>query len=427
MNLLPSAEPAARRAALWSFAYFLTLLAGYYVLRPLRDQMGIAGGVRHLPWLFSATFLVLLAAQPLYGALAARLSRRLLVQAVYHFFALDLLLFWAASWAGLAPPLLARVFFVWTSVFNLFAVTLFWSVMADTFSNEEGQRLFGFIGAGGTAGALLGPLITLVLLHWLAPRELLLIAALFLEGALFCANRLEHAPSADHPSARPHRAEAPLGGGAFGAFTALLRSPYLLGLAGWIAGQSLAATVLYLTQARLVAASVHGAGRQTALFAGMDAAVNLLTLLTQLFLTGRLIGRWGTGLSAALLPLLYAAGFLALAAHPALGLVIALQIAQRWTNFAFANPARQVFFTVLSREEKFKAKNLIDVVFYRASDAVSGWLFGLLGAAGLKLAAIALLMAPLSALWAALSVVLGRAERRRAGAGTALHAQETAP
>lgn len=421
MKPLAGTEAPARRAALWSFAYFLTLLAGYYVLRPIRDQMGIAGGVRHLPWLFSATFLVLLALQPLYGALAGRLGRRRLVQVVYHFFALDLILFWAAARLGLAPALLARTFFVWTSVFNLFAVTVFWSVMADTFSNPEGKRLFGFIGAGGTAGALLGPLLTLLLLRWLAPRELLLIAALFLEGALFCASRLGR-PAGGGEGGDAGVRDEPVGGSALSAFTALFRSPYLLGLAAWIGGQSLAATVLYLTQARLVAAMVHGAGRQTALFAGMDAAVNLLTLLTQILFTGRLIGRLGTGPAAALLPLLYTAGFLALAAYPSLGLVIGMQIAQRWTNFAFANPARQVFFTVLPREEKYKAKNLIDVVFYRASDAVSGWLFGLLGTIGLKLTAIAFIMAPLSALWALLSLVLGRTERRRAAA---LPASET--
>jgi AAA family ATP:ADP antiporter len=284
--------------------------------------------------------------------------------------------------------------------------------MADTFSSAEGRRLFGFIGAGGTASALLGPLLTLLLLHWLAPRELLLVAALFLDGALFCAGRIDRSPRRGEGK-EAEEADEPLGGSAFGAFSALLRSPYLLGLAAWIAAQSLAATVLYLTQARLVAAAVHGAGRQTALFAGMDAVVNVLTLLTQLFLTGWLIKRIGTGLAAALLPLLYMSGFLLLAAHPSLGLVIGLQIAQRWTNFAFANPARQVFFTVLSREEKFKAKTLIDAVFYRAADAVSGWIFGLLGTLGLTLSAIALVMAPLTALWTLLSLGLGRAERRR--------------
>src|SRR5262245_20284050 len=146
-----------RAAALWSFAYFFTLLAGYYVLRPLRDQMGIAGGVKALPWLFRATFVTLLVAQPLYGALVGRLPRARFIPIVYHFFAANLAVFWVLLTVGVEVVMVARVFFVWVSVFNLFAVAVFWSFMADLFSSEQGKRLFGFIGAGGTAGALLGP------------------------------------------------------------------------------------------------------------------------------------------------------------------------------------------------------------------------------------------------------------------------------
>ena len=155
------ATPEERAAALWSFAYFFTLLAGYYVLRPLRDQMGIAGGVKALPWMFTATFVALLAVQPLYGALVARLPRFRFIPVVYHFFVANLVLFWLLLSFGIAPTAVARAFFVWVSVFNLFAVAVFWSFMADLFSSEQGKRLFGFIGAGGTAGALLGPAITI--------------------------------------------------------------------------------------------------------------------------------------------------------------------------------------------------------------------------------------------------------------------------
>lgn len=157
------ATPAELAAALWSFAYFFALLAGYYVLRPLRDQMGIAGGVKALPWLFTATFVTLLVAQPLYGALVARLPRARFIPVVYHFFAANLSVFWLLLTLGIAPVIVARVFFVWVSVFNLFAVAVFWSFMADLFTSEQGKRLFGFIGAGGTAGGLLGPVITIVL------------------------------------------------------------------------------------------------------------------------------------------------------------------------------------------------------------------------------------------------------------------------
>src|SRR5437588_7740034 len=182
-----------RSAALWSFAYFFALLAGYYVLRPLRDQMGIAGGVKNLPWLFTATFVTLLAAQPLYGALVARLPRARFIPIVYHFFVANLALFWVLLTLKFEPVIVARVFFVWVSVFNLFAVAVFWSFMADIFSAEQGKRLFGFIGAGGTAGALLGPIITIWLSVPLGPVNLLIAAAIFLELAVFCVQRLERA------------------------------------------------------------------------------------------------------------------------------------------------------------------------------------------------------------------------------------------
>ena len=189
-----------RAAALWSFAYFFTLLAGYYVLRPLRDQMGIAGGVKNLPWLFTATFVSLLVAQPLYGALVARLPRVRFIPVVYHFFVANLALFWLLLIFDIETVIVARVFFVWVSVFNLFAVAVFWSFMADLFTSEQGKRLFGFIGAGGTAGALLGPVITIWLSVPLGPVNLLIAAAVFLELAVLCVHRLEHV--ADPPTER---------------------------------------------------------------------------------------------------------------------------------------------------------------------------------------------------------------------------------
>jgi len=190
LRRLTPATPQERRAALWSFAYFFSLLAGYYILRPLRDQMGIAGGVKNLPWLFTATFVTLLIAQPFYGALVARLPRARFIPIVYHFFVFNLIVFWGLLSLGIETAMIARVFFVWVSVFNLFAVAVFWSFMADLFSSEQGKRLFGFIGAGGTAGALLGPTITIWLSIPLGPINLIIVAAVILERAVFCVYRL---------------------------------------------------------------------------------------------------------------------------------------------------------------------------------------------------------------------------------------------
>jgi AAA family ATP:ADP antiporter len=237
------ATPNERAAALWSFAYFLTLLAGYYVLRPLRDQMGIAGGTKNLPWLFTATFVTLVVVQPLYGALVARLPRERFIPVVYHFFAANLALFWLLLTFQVGTLIVARIFYVWVAVFSLFAVAVFWSFMADLFTPEQGKRLFGFIAAGGTAGSLLGPVISIWLSVPLGPANLLIAAIILLEIAVFCVLRLERATT----SRAPHEA-APqgLGGSAFAALPELLRSPYLLGIAAWISLQSFCATILYL-------------------------------------------------------------------------------------------------------------------------------------------------------------------------------------
>jgi AAA family ATP:ADP antiporter len=271
--------------------------------------------------------------------------------------------------------------------------------------------LFGFIGAGGTAGALLGPALTIWLSVPLGPTNLLIAAMILLEAAVVCVWRLEHAVTMRHAG----RAETErLGGGAFAALPELIRSPYLLGIAAWISLQSFCATILYFEQIHVVAAEVKGAGAQTRLFAAIDLAVNLLTLATQLLATGQLLKRFGTGVTAAALPAIYVAGFFAVFLAPTLAAVLAAQVAQRWIHFALANPARQVFYTVLGREEKYKAKNLIDVVIYRGSDALYGWVFDSLQVLGLKLGSIALVAAPVAAIWLVLSVALGRAQEWRA-------------
>jgi ATP:ADP antiporter, AAA family len=410
------ATPQERAAALWSFAYFFALLAGYYVLRPLRDQMGIAGGVRNLPWLFTATFLTLIVAQPLYGALVAKLPRARFIPIVYHFFVANLALFWLLLTLGIAPVIVARIFFVWVSVFSLFAVAVFWSFMADLFSAEQGKRLFGFIGAGGTAGGLLGPVITIGLSAPLGAVNLLIVAAVLLELAVFCVYRLERAATSQASAqgavhAEPRR----VGGSAFAALPELVRSPYLLGVGAWVSLLSFCATIVYFEQANIISAAIHDRDAQTRIFAGIDLAVNLLAIATQIFLTGRVLKRFGTGVAAGALPGVYVVGFAALFVAPTLAVVIALQVVQRWMNFAIANPARQVFFTVLDREEKYKAKNLIDVVIYRGSDALYGWVFDSLQVLGLKLGAIALVALPVAAGWLVLSAALGRAQERRAG------------
>jgi AAA family ATP:ADP antiporter len=414
-------RPGEVRAMCWSFAYFFCLLAGYYVLRPLRDEMGIAGGVRNLPWLFTATFIVMLAVVPVFGALVAKLPRRNFIPLVYHFFAVNIAIFWLLLTLDIGKVHVARVFFVWISVFSLFAVSVFWSFMADLYASEQGKRLFGFIAAGGSAGALLGPAVTVALAVPLGPVNLLIVAALLLEAAVLCARRLETAAlqlktaTGASPTAVPagQPDAAGLGGSWLAGIAMVLRSPYLAGIALWVSLLSIAGTFLYFQQANIVAAASDDPAIRTRIFATIDLAVGILTIVVQFLATGRLITRYGAGPAAAFLPFVFCFGFLALALTPALWVVIAFQAIQRTANFAISNPAREVLFTVLAREEKYKAKNVIDIVVFRGMDAASGWLFAALRGAGLELGAISLATVPVTAGWLALALALGRAHERR--------------
>ena len=367
--------------------------------------------------LFTATFVVMLAVVPIYGALVARLPRRRFIPLVYHFFVANILIFWVLLTQGIALTVTAQVFFVWISVFNLFAVSVFWSFMADLYDAERGKRLFGFIAAGGSAGALLGPIIATTLAVPIGRANLLIIAALLLEGAVFCAMRLETAAAAFKagqavtPQSKP---EAALGGSWIAGLAMIVRSPYLAGIAAWVALLSLAGTFLYFQQANIVSALSKNADQRTAIFAQIDLAVSLLTLVVQFLATGKLIKRFGAGPAAAFLPFVFALGFIALWATPMLWVVIAFQAVQRAANFAISNPAREVLFTVVEREEKYKAKNVIDNVVFRGSDAVFGWLFTALRGAGLELGAISLATVPVTAVWLMLALTLGRQQESRA-------------
>ena len=417
LTRIVAVRPGEIRALLWSFAYFFFLLAADYVLRPVRDEMGLAGGIKNLPWLFTATFVVMLAVMPVFGAAVARLPRHRFIPLVYHFFVVNILVFWLLLTFKVALADTARVFFVWISVFNLFAVSVFWSFMADLYQSEQGKRLFGFIAAGGSAGALLGPLIAVGLAETIGRANLLLIAALLLEVAVLCAMRLEAAASAlktgqetAAPAARPDHG---LGGGWIAGLAMVLRSPYLAGIALWVALLSLAGTFLYFQQANIVAALSDDSNRRIAIFARIDLAVSLLTIIVQFVVTGKIIRRFGAGPAAAFLPLVFAMGFLALALTPMLWVVIAFQAAQRAANFAISNPARELLFTVVDREEKYKAKYVIDNVVFRGGDAASGWLFNALRGFGMELGAISLATVPVALAWLALALGLGRSHERR--------------
>jgi len=390
-----------------SFAYFFFLLAGYYVLRPVRDTMGVAIGGRDLPTLFSIIFVVMLVLVPLFGWLCARLPRAQLLPALYAFFALNLVGFYVVLQSGIAATLVAPVFFVWVSVYNLFVVSVFWSFMADLWTSEQAERLYGAIAAGGSVGAIAGPALTALAAGALGSANLLLVSAGFLIAAIACIAGLGRW-ARSHPRPREPDAEQPMGGSVLAGVRTVVASRYLLCVCGWLLCYSLLSTSLYFQQIEIVAREIAEPAERTRLFATVDLVVNSLTLIVQILLFPRLVAALGTGWVLALMPLLSVVGFATLGAVPTLAVLLVFGIARRAGEFAISKPMREALFTVVPREEKYKAKNFIDTVVYRAGDSASGWTFNGLRALGLSLGAIAFAMVPIAIGWTALSFYLGR-------------------
>lgn len=409
-------QPAEVPALGLCWAYILALLSSYYILRPIRDAAGIAGGVGNLPWLFTGTLLAMLAVNIPFAWLVRTLPRSRFIPITYRFFAANLLLFAAAMhWAGPAWSLwVGRVFFIWTSVFNLFVVSVFWAMIVDVFDSEQGKRLFGFIAGGATVGAILGSALTAGLAGLVPSWGLLLAAAALLEVAVLCVRRLSRLSRAlDH---RPEgdKGERAIGGGVLAGIRAALGSTYLLNVSLFLLLYALTSTLLYFQQASIVHDSFHSRQAQTAFFASVDLAVNLLTLATQIFLTGRLTRLFGVGRMLATLPAVSVLGFSALAMMPVLGAVVPYQVARRASNFALARPSREVLFTVVPREDRYKAKAFIDTVVYRLGDQAGIWLAAALKWLGWGLTEVSLLAVPLSLLWLGNAVWLGRRQERLA-------------
>ncbi|MBI5673803.1 MAG: MFS transporter [Nitrospirae bacterium] len=396
----------------WAFIYFFCLLCGYSILRPVRDEMAIEGGLKHLPWMMTATFLTMLAATPLFGWLSARCSRYRLLLTVYAFFIVNLLAFYALMMSHLYPEWVARSFFVWLSVMNLFIVSVFWSFMVDLFTPEQGARLFGVIAAGGSSGALVGPLLTTGLTFVVPVPVLMLASMLFLTLCLGCVYRLDRWGREQSVHHEP-RSGDPLHGSFLAGIRLTMSSPYLLGICGYLAFLTMTATFLYLEQTRLVSEYLDQPEARTRLFSSLDFTTGLLTWLSQIFVTTRVISRFGLVAPLLFLPVISLIGFLGIALWPTLGVYVVFSVLRRVGEYALSKPAREVLFTVVSREEKYKAKNFIDTAISRGGDASTGWLVTGVRALGATTAHIALACVPLMIAWAWLATVLAREEKRR--------------
>ena len=367
-------EPEEVAPAGAGFAMFFLLFAGYFLLRPVRETMGIAGGVENLQWLFTGTFVATLAALPLFGWIASRVRRRRILYWLFGFFATNLLVFAVGFLARPDDIWLARAFYIWLSMFNLVAISAAWSVLADLFVTTEAKRLFALMASGASLGGLVGPLLGVALVARIGHAGLLLLSAVLLIGSASCARVLQWWRDR-HPCSLSQSIERrqPLGGSPFAGAVEVLRSPYLLGIALYVLLLAGVSTFLYFDQARLVEAAYPLKTDQTRIFGTIDVVVQALAIVSQLFITGRLAQRLGIGALLVAVPLLTAAGFLWLGIAPTFAVLAVVMVVRRSGEYALVRPGREMLYTVVPAREKYKAKNFNDTVVYRGADAASGW------------------------------------------------------
>jgi len=424
MNQLPRRfvvlQPGEAPALLASFATLLCMFSSYTILRPVRDAMGVTSGLEKIPYLFWAVFAVMLALQPLYGWLIARFPRTVFLPWVYAFFTANLLAFYV--WFRLAPDhtWIARSYFVWVSVFNLFVVAAFWGLMADVFTREQSGRLFGLIWAGASTGGLIGPIVANRLAVPIGAINLLPISAVLLALSVVFMTRVirwQRAQSSATANVaggpRESQADQAIGGSIWAAFTAVVRSPYLLGIAVFVLFMTWVSTFLYLEQQSFVAKAFANADQRTRFFGGIDFWVQAASLLIQLLLFGQLFKWVGMKVMLVSVPLIMTAGYALFAVAPSFLMLVVVYAVRRVGDYAITRPCRDALFTVVSREDKYKAKSLIDTFVYRGGDATSGSLYkALTSALGAGPSAIGWFGAVISAVWAVLAWRLGNAQER---------------
>jgi ATP:ADP antiporter, AAA family len=432
-------QPGEGPALLASFATLLCMFSSYTILRPVRDALGITSGLEKLPYLFWGVFVVMLLLQPVYGWLTSRFPRTVFLPWVYGFFVLNLLGFYLWFRLQSDHTWIARTYFVWVSVFNLFVVAAFWSLMADVFTREQAGRLFGFIWAGASTGGLIGPSVAHELAVPLGAINLLPISAVLLALSLVFMSmviRWQHrhssataahasalkgvaAPAASVAAAGGSSHEDALGGGIFAAFAQVARSPYLLGIAVFVLLMTWVSTFFYLEQQAFVAKAFATTDERTRFFGGIDFWVQAASLVMQLLLFGRLFKLVGLRAMLVSVPLMMTAGYALYALVPGFMLLVVVYAVRRVGDYALTRPCRDALFTVVSREEKYKAKSLIDTFVYRGGDATSGSLHKLLTEHGAGHSAVGWFGALISAVWTVLALSLGRAQEHAGAAADA--------
>lgn len=410
-------KPAEVPGLVAAFSYHFLLFTAYYILRPIRDSMGVTGGVENLDDLFGWTLIGMIAAVPLFGWISGRFRRAQFLPWIYLFFGAQLIAFWALFTAQEDDSATARVFFVWVSVFNLFVISVFWSFMADLFNKEQGKRLFAFITAGASVGAMSGSAITSFLAESVGEVNLLLVSAAMLISTIFLM-RFLLGWSGRQSVAGERFEERAIGGNPFAGLKRVLTSPYLGGIAAFVFLMAAVNTFLYLQQAELLSIHYPDGAARTAFLGRIELTMSIVTLFLQLFAVGRLTRRAGVATMIVVVPLFVVAGFLLISVSPTLATLVAVFIARRVGQYAIVRPCREMLYTTVDRESKYKAKNVNDTLVYRTSDfVVAKGHDAIVAAFGASLSGIALVGAGVAAVWAAVAFGLGRAHERMAGSG----------
>ena len=400
-------------AVVAGFTMFFLLFASYFMLRPVRETMGIVGGVENLQWLFTGTFFATLAAMPLFGWIAGRAQRRRILNWVYGFFTLTLIAFGASFLLDPDDVWVARTFYIWLSTFSLISISVAWSVLVDVFSTSQAKRLFALMAAGASLGGLTGPLLGVFLVGPVGHAGLMFLSATLLAASALAAHRVQrwrqrHPLAADDATQR----ERPLGGSPFAGATEVLKSPYLLGIAVFVLLLASVSTFLYFEQARMVDAAFPDRTDQTRVFGIIDTIVQTLSILLQLLITGRIARKFGLGVLLVAVPLIAATGFLWLAFAPTFAVLAVVMVARRAGEYAFVRPSREMLYTVVEPEAKYKAKNFNDTVVYRGADAVSGWVKAGIDMIAQQPTVAMLIGAAIALVWGLTGGALARAQRR---------------
>ena len=412
INFLKTASKVQKqevKAVILSFLFVVVLMSAYYILRPVRDAMASDWTDAEVSWLWTLNFFISTAIVALYGVMVSKFRFRLLVQTMYGIFAISFIIFYALGSVFEDRTVIDKSFYVWVSVFSLFHISVFWTFMSELFSKEQSGRLFGIIAVGASVGGLIGPSITAFFSVSLGTDNLMLVASIMLLipiPIIFYLQSLKSKELNNEVLDIPISNQS-IGGNSLAGFKMFFSNPYLLSIGLFIFLYTGISSFVYFELKNLL--SDFSRSERSVIWAQMDLAVNILAISTGLFATGRIVTKFGMPSTIAMIPIIICIGLLVLAISPLLGVVMILQIIRRAGNYAVTRPAREMLFTLVNQETRFKAKPVIDIVAYRGGDMLTAWLFtGLTQGLGLGLAAVAAVGAGIASLWALVGIYLGK-------------------